>query len=190
MHRVFIAINLPEKIKRGLAKLQSQWPELPAGWTKPENLHITLFFLGNLSDEEVLEVCNTTREVASHHQPFSINLNKTLYGPPKKPPRMVWVEGKKSEEFSALKSDLEKSLTSSEKIRFRPEKRAFHPHITLGRIRTWEFRRIEPEERPNVEQEISLNFEVSSIEVMESFLKKSGAEYIILESSQLGNQNL
>ena len=183
-HRIFVAINLPEDIKRKLVDYQEKWPELPARWTKPENLHITLAFLGYLSDEELLELCKITEEVAQRNNSFSLNLNKICYGPPKKtPPRMVWVEGEKSKESANLKDDLEASLM--EKVRYSPEKRAFTPHITLGRIRGWEWHRIDPEERPEVEQDISLTFEVHSVEVMESQLKKGGPEYVILESCPL-----
>jgi 2'-5' RNA ligase len=183
--RIFIAINFPEDIKKELSSFQKKWPELPIRWTKPENLHITLAFLGYLADEELVEVLRITKEVAQRHRPFSINLNKICYGPPKKPPRMVWVEGEKSKDLANLQIDLEKSLTSSGKIKFEPEERSFTSHITLGRIRQWEFRQIEPEERPNVEIDISLSFDVSSIEVMESFLKRTGPEYTILESCPL-----
>jgi len=184
--RIFIAINLPEDIKKKLADCQGKWPELPIRWTKKENLHITLVFLGYLNDEELLEVCKITKEVASRNQSFSVNLNKICYGPPKKmPPRMVWVEGEKSEEFTSLREDLEKSLMTSGEVHFSSEKRAFSPHITSGRIKTWEFRQIEPEERPEISEEISLVFPVNSIEVMESELKKGGSEYIILEPCPL-----
>jgi len=183
-HRIFIAINLPENIKRKLSDYQAKWPELPIRWIKPENLHITLVFLGYFSDEELLEVCKITEEVVQKHDSFSLNLNKICYGPPKKiPPRMVWAEGKKSEQITNLKDDLEKSLL--EKVHFSQEARAFSPHITLGRIRSWEWRRIEPEERPKVDEETNLTFEVNSIEVMESTLKRAGAEYIVLESCPL-----
>jgi len=186
-HRIFIAINFPEEIKRELEKFQSRWPELPVRWVKPENLHITLAFLGYLTDEELVEILRITKEVTSRHQPFSINLTKICYGPPKKtPPRMIWVEGEKSKDLANLQLDLEKFLTSSRKIKFETEERSFTSHITLGRLRQWEFRQIEPEERPNVETDISLSFEVSSIEVMESFLKRTGPEYEILERAELG----
>ena len=186
-HRIFIAINLPEDIKKQLVDYQTKWLELPCRWTKKENLHVTLMFLGYLSDEELLEVLKITKEVASRNSPFSINLKKIIYGPPKKmPPRMVWAEGEKSEELGKLQKDLENSLLSSQvKITEEPEARPYTPHITLGRIRAWEFRQIEPEERPIVEEEISLNFEVNSIEVMESQLKRGGSEYTILESYPL-----
>lgn len=184
MHRVFIAINLPEGVKGKFINHQAKWSELPIRWTKKENLHITLIFLGRLKDEEILEVCKTTKEVALKHQPFQIKLNKICYGPPKKmPPRMVWVEGEKSQELTILKNDLEESLL--ERVSFHQEKRALTFHITLGRVRAWEWRKIEPEERPAVDERINLNFPVNSIEVMESQLKRGGAEYTILESCNL-----
>ena len=156
-HRIFIAINLPENIKKELVSYQEKWPELPIRWTKKENLHITLVFLGSLNDEEVLEICKITREVALINESFSVNLNKICYGPPKKmPPRMVWVKGEISPEFTSLKNDFDKFLSTSEKIKFLPEKRDFCPHLTLGRMRTWEFRKIDPEERTEVNEEINL----------------------------------
>ena len=161
-HRVFIAINLPEDIKKTLVKYQEKWPELPVRWTKKDNLHITLEFLGYVSNDELANVLEKTKELSLKHQPFSIILNKICYGPPKKmPPRMVWVCGEKIEEFNLF------------------------PHITLGRIRVWEFRKIEPEERPAVDEEINLTFKVKSIEVMESVLKRGGPNYTILKSCPL-----
>jgi len=71
---------------------------------------------------------------------------------------MVWVVGEKIKEFNTT------------------------PHITLGRIKTWQFRQIEPEERPEINEDIDLTFEVKSIEIMESQLKKGGPEYTVLES--------
>jgi len=186
-HRIFIAINLPQDIKRKIAEYQLNWLELPCRWVKKENLHITLVFLGYLSDEEILEVLKITKEVASRNSAFSINLNKICYGPPKKMlPRMVWVIGEKSEELGKLQKDLENSLFSTSiKSLGKPETKPYIPHITLGRIRQWEFRQIEPEERPEINEEINLRFEVNSIEVMESHLKRKGPEYTTLESFPL-----
>ncbi len=170
--RIFIAINLPESIKNKLVKYQLKWLELPCRWTKKENLHITLEFLGYLTDEELMELCQRTKKIASEKKDFSVCLNKICYGPPrqnkfgtgqapKKPPRMVWVMGEKIKELNLI------------------------PHITLGRIKTWEFRRLEPEERPEINEDIDLNFEVNSIEIMESQLKRGGPEYTVLESIPL-----
>ena len=184
-HRIFIAINLPEKIKKELLDYQTKWPDFPIRWTKKDSLHITLIFIGYTPDEKLGEICRITKEVVSRYRSFSINLNKICYAPPKKiPPRMIWAEGEKVEELADLKQGLEKSLATAG-IRFESNNREFHPHITLGRIRTWQWKRIEPEERPDIEKDISLNFEVHSIEVMESQLKRSGAEYTVLETCNL-----
>lgn len=177
--RIFIAINLPEEVRKKLVEYQKKWPELPIRWTKAKNIHVTLVFLGYITDEEFVEICKITKEVASRHTSFSVNLIKICYGPTdKKPPRMIWAVGERSEEFASLKDDLDKSLGIS-------ENREFTPHITLGRIRKWEWRQIEPEERPEVSEEINLSFSVDSIEVMESVLKKGGPEYTIVESHNL-----
>jgi len=162
--RVFIAINLPERIKNKLAEYQLKWPELPCRWTKKENLHITLEFLGYLTDEELMEVCQKTDKMASEKEAFSVRLNKVCYGPAdKKPVKMVWVMGEKIKELG------------------------INPHITLGRIKTWQFRQIESEERPEINEDIDLSFEVNSIEIMESNLKRGGPEYTILQSCLLKN---
>ena len=123
-HRIFIAINLPAEIKKELTKYDGRWPEIPAKWTPIENLHITLEFLGELTDEEIGEVCFAVKEIADSHKSFSIDLKKILYGPMGKfPPKMIWVEGEKSQDLSTLKTDLQNRLL--EKVRFRPEERRY-----------------------------------------------------------------
>ena len=178
MHRIFIAINLPEDIKKQLIGYQKKieglfQPPVPIRWTHKDNLHITLEFLGNLSEDELMKVCQDTEEFAKNHKPFTITLDKISYGPPyqnkfgtgqaPKLPRMIWVSGEKIAELNLV------------------------PHITLGRIKMWEFRQIEPDERPDVSREIGLGFEINSLEVMESQLKKVGPDYTILESCPLKN---
>ncbi|MBU0546684.1 RNA 2',3'-cyclic phosphodiesterase [Patescibacteria group bacterium] len=182
--RIFIAINLPDRIRKKLAEHQAVWPELPARWTKPENLHITVVFLGNISEMELPSICEITNEVAQRHTSFFINLNQVCYGPPKKiPPRMIWAKGEPLMELTKLKEDLEQSLSGS--VNFHHEERALVPHITLARIKTWDWQKIELEERPTVEKDLDIKFEVESIDIMESELKRNYPTYIILESIPL-----
>jgi len=176
-----VAINLPEKIREKLVSEQKEVGDLfPQSsdfvrWAKKDNLHITLSFIGSINDEEILEICEKIREITKKQEPFSISLNKIIYGPPGKNPRMIWAMGEKSPELAFLRNELEKS--SSKPI---------SPHITLGRIKAWQFDKIELEERPEISKEIFLDFEVSSLELMESELKKTGPEYTVLESFELG----
>jgi len=183
-HRIFIAINLPADIKKFLSKYKNKWSDIPAKWTNPDNLHITLEFLGNLTDQEIANVCKITNEVASQFESFSVNLNKILFGPKGKfPPKMIWVEGDKSGELANLKYNLQNSLIES--VRFAPDSLEFSPHITLARISEWEFKKLDPEEIPLIDEDINLIFTVESIEVMESEMKRGGPVYNVLESCPL-----
>jgi 2'-5' RNA ligase len=174
-HRVFIAINLPQDIKKYLARYYDKYPELPAKWTAKDNLHITLEFLGYLTDEEIAQVCKETQDVARRHKSFPVNLNKVIYGPPNKTPKFIWAMGEKSKELIDLKNDLKR------------KEEIFTPHITLARISEWELKKIDQEEIPEINQDIGLQFSVESIEVMESELKRGGPVYSILESCELKN---
>ncbi len=178
-HRIFIAINLPNGVKKNLARYKERWSEIPAKWVKEENIHLTLEFLGYVSDQEVLDIINMTREAVSKCSQFFITLNKVSYGPDNKiPPKMIWVSGEISEELNSLKQELDKALGVM-------ETRKFTPHITLARVKKWDWQRIEPDEREDIDKDISINFDVNSVEIMESVLKKGGPEYTVLESIKL-----
>ncbi len=183
-HRIFIAVNLPEEIKRKLFEIQQKWADLPVRWTKKSSLHITLVFLGYVNEQDLYQVCDITKKVARSHQPFFINLNKILFGPPGRSPRMIWIEGEKNKELSNLRNNLEDALSSGKLVDSEPDNRSFSPHITLARIRMEEWRHLQ--RIPKIEEEVDFNFTVNSIEVMESQLSRDGAEYTVLESASLG----
>lgn len=183
-HRIFISIAVPGDVKKYFSKYQQQLPDLPATWTPPDNMHITLVFLGDLTDEEMGEVCMIAKAVAADHEGFEVTLTGIGYGPDEKlPPRFIWAMGEKSAGLSALKRDLEDAFL--EKINFKPDIRISAPHITLARISTFAWRQIEPEERPAVAKEMSMTFLVESIDVMESELKKGGPQYTLIETLEL-----
>lgn len=194
--RIFAAINLPKKIKEELVDFEYKYNEIPARWAKPKNIHITLAFLGYLADNEIYEVCKAVKETAEKTEPFDIKLERICYGPIKgtgegqgrdrggtvpESPRMIWAIGEKSAEFSDLKNNLEKALSQ-----YAVEKKEFTPHITLARIKQWQYKQIEPEERQEVGEDINLSFRANSIEIMESKLKIGGADYSIFESYSFG----
>ena len=96
---------------------------------------------------------------------------------------MIWASGEKSKEISLFKNHLQESLLES--VNFKPEGREFTPHITLARLKEWQLKAINPEEQPEISEDINLLFTVESIEVMESVMKKGGPAYEILESCEL-----
>ncbi len=183
-HRIFIAINFPDDIKRKLTEIREKWEGLPVRWTKKNSLHLTLSFLGYVDTENLYRICEITKEIAKSHEPFFLNFKRVLLAPPGKSPRMIWVDGEKSMEATKLKQDLEKAFNFEDSFSFVPEDRPFSPHITLARIKMQDWRDLK--EIPKIEEDFSFNFSVSSIEVMESQLLNDGAEYVVLESGIFG----
>ena len=176
--RIFIAINLPENIKKKLTEYKDKWDQLDPNlirWVAKENLHITLVFVGYVTDDEMYEVCQIVKDVAKEHNPFIINLERIILGPPNKPPRMFWVEGEKSKEIAELQGNLRERIEQRGGARYE----AYRPHINLARFKQ---RLVTIQVNEPFKTQIS----VETIEIMQSNLKRSGAEYSVLESVQLG----
>ena len=184
-HRIFLAINLPNDIRELLTAYQEKWMDFPAKWTKPENLHITLFFVGDVSDEILEDVGQVMGKIVSGVKEFPIRLEKIAYGPPNIiPPKMIWAIGQNSEGFSLFTKAIEKGIKEVYPS-IVVAKRETIPHVTLGRIKDWEWRRFEPDERPEIGEFLDTSFQVKSVELMESKLKREGPEYKVIESYKL-----
>jgi RNA 2',3'-cyclic 3'-phosphodiesterase len=192
--RIFISIGLPDKIKNKIAELQEEIDRSfsyscgssPIKWTKKDNLHITLFFVGYLEINDLIGVFDIVGKVADEFNTFDLKLENISFAPKGKfPPKMVWVNAEKSEYLGKLQKQLETALLSNPNIILENEEgsnKNFSAHITTGRIVQWQFTRMEPEEIPDIEKDFSVGFKINSIEVMESELKKGGAQYTILKS--------
>ncbi|MDD5568816.1 MAG: RNA 2',3'-cyclic phosphodiesterase [Candidatus Pacebacteria bacterium] len=192
--RIFIAINLPDKVKERAYEIQQEVDSSfayftgasPIKWTKKNNLHVTLFFVGYLELDDLAQVFNIVQNVADDTDAFDLKLKNIDYAPPGKiPPKMVWINGEKSTELGNLQQKLEASLLEHPNINLERENSGFIPHITLGRIVQWQWARINPEEITELNKDFPHVFGVRTIEVMESELKKGGAEYTILKSFNL-----
>jgi 2'-5' RNA ligase len=181
-HRAFVAINLPEKVKKAIVEATSEWQNWPVRWTFEQNLHLTLVFLGNITDDEILTIGEKITEAAANTESFSLRFNKFIYGPKDftetNVPRMIWLEGEKNEKLTKLQNDLEKVFGMME------NKRVLRPHITIGRIKTFGLRKIN-EFPKTLGRKIELTIPVSSIELMESDLTPKGPIYTILLSVKL-----
>lgn len=190
MKRLFVAVNLPEEVKEALLLYQEMWAELPGTWTRKENLHATLAFLGNRSEQEEQEILNILKKVAAKHAPFTMRVSRIVYGPPQKTPLMIWAVGPPAgeagdaqNEFLSLRRDIEKEFTASSGIRFEPKQEDTVVHFTLLRLDKWEFAAMEEEERPIVDEEVDISFPVNSFELMES--KFGGSQYVVVERMPL-----
>ncbi len=173
MTRIFIAINLPEEIKKKLVEWQEVHKNMDVRWTKKDSLHITLYFIGWVEDGKVEEVKRVLREISKNYNSFDLYLNEIAIGPDEKNPRMIWANGPITEELKKLSKEITETI---EKIIDRKEMLPFKNHITLAR----KHGRIKP-----FTEEIDLKFRVESFELMESKLLQDGAEYGVIEIFKL-----
>jgi len=130
--RTFIALELGKEARRTLAELLEKLSSELSGvrWSKPENVHLTLRFLGEIKDALVPEAAEAVREAASRCPPLFLKLGRPgAFGG--RSPRVLFlrVEGD-LERLAELYSELEDEL---EKRGFGREERSFKPHLTLGR---------------------------------------------------------
>ncbi len=182
--RLFIAIDLPDKIKQELFLFSKDFLEIPVKWIRKENLHITLLFLGYLPEGKIENLKKIIKKVCLKQTFFELELKKIDYFPiHPKVPKMIWVKIKKSDNLSILRNSLKKEIDKSKNENFSlKEKNDFVPHINLALISQWKLKQFNLDEIPNVKKELKLKINVNSIKLMESRLEKSGSKYITLEN--------
>ncbi len=178
--RSFIAIELPAELKQGLARLETQlktdnqpWIK----WVKPDSIHLTLKFLGNIAIDTAAAITGAIAESARGIKPFRLKVRELGVFPNLKRVQVVWVGiSGEIDRLSRLQKRLESNLTP---LGFTPESRPFTPHLTLARLSE----RASPDERQGFGQLIaSTRFEAGDIEVnnislIKSQLTRAGAIY-------------
>ena len=177
--RIFIAISIPENVKKRLVDYMRKWIDLDSKlirWTKKDNLHITLLFIGYVDNDVMYEIIEKAKKVAKNHNPFNVNFERIVLGPPDRTPRMFWVQGGKSEELGKLQEDLVNEIEQ----RTNAKHDAIRPHITLSRFKSG------LDLPKDLNEPFQAQIPVETIEIMQSNLKRSGAEYTVLESIELG----
>jgi len=137
--RCFIAIDIDKKIRDLLGDLQRQLrgsidvkKKSDINWVNPDNMHLTLKFLGEIKDEKAADVCNIVKAVAGKHKSFELDIETVGHfggGSPK----VLWVgTGEGSENLLKLQKDIESSLALAG---WPEEAREFAGHLTICRIR-------------------------------------------------------
>jgi len=189
--RTFIALPLSDIMIHELDKAQQQLkrrcPYQTVRWVKPANIHLTLFFLGDILRERVAPVAQALSVVARHIQPFDFEVAGSGVFPNPNRPRVVWVGLKEHRgRLVLLHQTVNEAL---EAVGFPHETRPFSPHLTLGRIQ----RKAAREDARAVGQVIGavpighLGVErVDKLILFRSVLKSTGAEYTALETFDLG----
>ena len=126
--RLFIAIDLPERIKHELAVISFGLPQ--ARWVPPEQIHLTLRFIGEVDGALFKDLKSCLESVSGSS--FPLTLNGLGCFPPRRDPQVLWVGIEKSVELMALRKNVDSCLS---KLGIAPEQRKFVPHITLARTR-------------------------------------------------------
>lgn len=133
--RTFIAVVLPQNVKQAIGSVESQLRKSAprVRWVPPENLHITLKFLGNVDSERLPDVEAAVRAAVSELEPFRINFKGAGAFPNQRSPRVIWigVEG----DVSLLMEAAERVDKELVRIGFEAEVRPFKGHVTIGRCR-------------------------------------------------------
>jgi len=187
LYRTFIAIELSDESRRMVAEVQERLRADGATlrWVKPENLHYTLSFLGEIPAAQVARAVVATRSAVSRIAPFSVVIGGLGAFPSLERPQVVWIgcaEG--SELLGRLAGDVKAAL---DRERLTSDPKPFRPHLTLGRAkdnRQWGdlVRAVRAHQGATIGREW-----IKAVTVMESRLTPDGPIYTPREKVQLGH---
>ncbi len=183
--RAFIAVNIPVEIKQNLQEEIGRLRALIRGesvrWVRSEGIHLTLKFLGEISNNSLEEIHQTLEREVRKHPNCTLSVGGFGCFPNRRRPRVLWIgitEDKGT--LAQVQSSIHEKLVP---LGFEKEGRSFHPHLTLGRVR----RNVSKDDLIQLQDAVNEftvsqigQFEVREIHLIESILKPSGAEYCTL----------
>jgi 2'-5' RNA ligase len=190
--RAFIALNLPPEVKAGLErfqnKLKSSWRTDWFRWTPQEQTHLTLRFLGNIAADSVSDLESALQRACAGIPPFELAAEGFGCFPEGPHPRILWIG-------VTGKLDLLTSLVKGVGRETRPwgerEDKAFHPHLTIGRIKS-----SHPAELGKLSEEICRvkppclgKWLVTRVDLMQSELSPLGARHACIATVPLAGES-
>lgn len=177
--RLFIALPLPEPVLKACqslqTKLKAHYRELdsPIRWSPPENLHLTLHFLGQTPRQQLPELVLLLKKVAANTPVMTLNLLKLNGFPHADQARVLFWDFEQNSELLNLQQSLGQGLTE---LGFKLEKREFHPHLTLAR-----FKHVQPvADIPDLNP---IRFEATHLMLYQSELHPEGSRYQALSQA-------
>jgi 2'-5' RNA ligase len=186
MIRAFLALELPDALRPGLAQVQGELQRSRADvrWVAVGNIHLTLKFFGNVPDDEIDTLALAAREAAAETAPLQLQTTVTGAFPSPQAPRVVWLGlGGDLVPLTQLFYRLEKAFAA---LGYPPEGRAFNPHLTLGRVKSpanreklaGMLKKLPPLDWPP--------FAVKELTLFQSILSPQGSKYTPLQVIPLG----
>jgi len=192
-YRTFIALPLSEQIHAQLDDVQRDLrrvcPEGCVRWVKPDSIHLTIFFLGDVLVSRIDPIRAALVAVARNISPFPYTVRSLGAFPNLKRPRVIWVGvGDPSGRLAVLHQAVNEAIAN---VGFTPEDRPFSPHLTLGRVNRRaarnDVRRLGEALADAKRIAIDLGEDqAQEIVLFRSILKSTGAEYTPLATFSLG----
>ena len=146
-----------------------------ASWPRPEGVHLTLKFLGEVPESGVTDIANALNRAVQGMSKFRLEVGGVGAFPNAKNARVVWIGvSGETEKLNRLQAAVEDEMV---RIGLEPEDRPFKPHLTLARIKYIRSRQSLLSALEQVKEIRLPGFEVSSVSLMKSELKRTGAEY-------------
>ena len=188
MIRSFLAIELPKPILGKIEEVQGdlRLTHADVRWVSPERIHLTLKFFGNIEESRIDSISKSIEEPIQNTLPFSVKVQGIGAFPYLKNPRVIWmglVNG--GEVLISLQKQIDTRL---EKIGFQPEDRPFHPHLTLGRMKSSRGKdELVGRMEKHKEEEFG-DLQVEKVILFKSDLRPSGPIYTLLKEMKLGGR--
>jgi 2'-5' RNA ligase len=187
--RLFLAVNLPERARRGIREAAAPLREAaPDGaWVREENLHVTLKFLGDVDDEtRVAALREALSAAVGRHRAFDVALAGAGAFPNLRAPRIVWFGMEREPRLELLHHDVE---TACAALGYEVDGRPFRPHVTLARLRG----ALAPPAARALAAAArgvrwSADVTVGSVDLMRSTLGAGGSRYDLLHAAPLGER--
>jgi RNA 2',3'-cyclic 3'-phosphodiesterase len=183
--RLFVALEIPDAVRDNLAAQIKELRELSTKvadkrprWVRPENLHVTLKFIGEVSSTKLDSIRSALSAIRSDAQ-VDLKFHELGFFPNENYPRVLWAGLDASANLPSLAGDIDVALESQGIAR---ERRAFTPHLTLARI---EPPGLHEKLRAAIQDNRAREFgssQTREFHLIESKLKPSGAEYTTLAS--------
>lgn len=178
--RAFVAINLPVEVRANLAELQRELKSAMLGdgvrWTKPEQIHLTLKFLGDIAADSLEDLKSAIQRACKGITPFSLHAESLGVFPDSQKPRVIWTDvNGDADILRRLQEQIERETGKWRET----EQRTFQPHLTLARVRI-----LKPDEAAVLREKIRVHtatqlgsWNVTKIDLMQSKLTGAGAEH-------------
>ena len=184
--RTFIAVETSPAVRRRAVDLQDKLraSEVKASWTHPENMHLTLQFLGDVDETLVPEVCRRVESAAAPFAPFQIEFSQVGAFPALERPRTVWIGvDQGSQQLVDLQFAVQESLVE---MRFPRERRTYKPHLTMGRVREGGARQTRLAELIAHYRDFKAgSCDVNEVLIFASYLERTGPTYQIMGRAPL-----